>query len=624
MARSPVHRTRRRILWGLAVVATLLVLDLAWATWTTASGLTSAREDLQAGTDLLRAGDPQGAGVAFQDAENAAGGAAAAMGHPAMLAVRALPWVGDDAGAVAAMARAAEATATGGGALVDAVIRAGWTGEGVPALGAGGTVDLEAVAAAAPPLRTAADELTRANDDLATVDADGLTEAVATRLVTAREAVDEAAGVVSTASDLADLLPGMLGADGSRRYLVAFQNLDAPRGTGGFLGFYGVLEAEGGDVSLTALAPASTVPDVPPVDALAEVKRRYATFGMLTTLYAANYSPDVPTSARNVLAIAEAGGLGSFDGVIFTDTKWMEAMLAAVGPVETGAWPEPISADNVIDVMNRDVFLIDDAAESDRVQAQIGSDVWNAVLERTPPAQAFVEAWGAAVRAGHFAVYLDDPGEQELVTSLGAARAFEPGGNPLTVVWQDLASSRAGFFAEKPVAMDVILAADGSAEVTTTVTLDNRAPADGPDSVLLGGPGFGPDRKGWWFADANVYLPAGAEGVKVSTEPLSFTEVTTEFERPVAAGTLYAGPGKQMTMTVRYRVPEAATLSEGVWTYRVDVLPQPSLRPAATTVTVRVPDGTELLASPGFKNEGAVATYEGAPTDPTALVVRYR
>jgi hypothetical protein len=204
MARSPRHRTRRRILWGLAVVATLLVLDLAWATWTTASGLTSAREDLQTGADLLRAGDPQGAGVAFQDAENAAGGAAAAMGHPSMLVVRALPWVGDDAGAVATMARAAEATATGGGALVDAVIRAGWTGEGVPALGAGGTIDLEAVAAAAPPLRTAADELTTANDDLATVDADGLTEAVATRLVTARDAVDEAAGVVSTASDHAD------------------------------------------------------------------------------------------------------------------------------------------------------------------------------------------------------------------------------------------------------------------------------------------------------------------------------------------------------------------------------------------------------------------------------------
>ena len=71
----------------------------------------------------------------------------------------------------------------------------------------------------------------------------------AVRELTAR--VSREANSASIAADAARLAPGFLGDGRSRHYFLAFQNNAELRGTGGFIGNWGELSADGGRLSLT-------------------------------------------------------------------------------------------------------------------------------------------------------------------------------------------------------------------------------------------------------------------------------------------------------------------------------------------------------------------------------------
>jgi hypothetical protein len=414
----------------------------------------------------------------------------------------------------------------------------------------------------------------------------------------------------------------MLGGERSRTYLLALQNLSAPRGTGGFLGFYGSLTATNGTVELDELTASSTVPEVRPVDVPADAARLYSRFGVRTTFWAANYSPDVPTSSTIALEIAEEAGLGSFDGVIWTDTVWLASMLGAVGPVNSKAWAEPLTADNLVDVLNRQTFLETSAMRSDDLQARIGLDVWDALLTRPADAVELASIMADATASGHFTAFSTTSNEESLLADLGADGAFEPGSNPFTVIWQDAGATRAAFFAEKRAATEIALGADGTAQVATTVTLNNGAP-DGPPSILLGTGGGSPPI-GWMGLDVEVYLPEGASEPQIETSEASVYSVQRAFDRRVGGCFLYGDPGDEMTCTLSYAAPDAATPVDDGWEYRMQIQPQPSLAPMPVSVTVQIPDGSEIEEMPpGASVDGTTVTWTGAPAEPTTLVFRY-
>ena len=498
----------------------------------------------------------------------------------------------------------------------------GWDGDGVPGFRTGGQVDLSAIEDAMPGLEKGAADLEAAAQQMGGIDTGHLVWPLADAIDEATTTLDEQTHLVVTARDLGRLLPGMLGADGHRRYFLAFQNLSAPRGTGGFLGLYGVLDAQDGHSTLTALQPIGTVPRVKPVPVPEEVQRRYGSKGVATTMWSSNYPPDVPTSSQIALEIGREAGLGEFDGVIWTDTVWMADVLKAVGPVDSSAWPEPLTGDNLVDVANRQVFEGDDATASDAAQAQIGLDVWTALLTRTPQPEPLAAAMSRGTREGHLMVFSTDPEDQQALDALGATGEFTLGPNPLAVIWQDASASRAGYFAERDVAASVRLDGEGDARAETVVTLHNGAP-DGPPSILLGVPGEGVP-VGWWGADVEIYLPADARNADVRVNRPSVYSVGTAYEHKVAGAFLYAGPGGDCTATAVYRQAAAATQVDGTWEYRVQVRPQVALRPIPYSLDVTLPEGAQVLeTSPGVTVSGTSVQWSGSPVVPEDVWVRY-
>jgi len=603
-------------------VITLLVVDLVWAGWLAYSGLRSARTSIEAGSDALARGDLTLAASALAQAEGAAASAASAESHPAVMLAGASPFIGDDVQAVTTMAEATELAASAGEALAAGLAVTDWNGEGLPGFQAGGRLDPSVIRQASSGLQAAANGLDEAVATADTIEVDGLVQPLGAAVIDARSRLRQQSSLVGAAADLSVLLPPMLGEGEPREYLLAFQNLSAPRGTGGYLGFYGILRADRGEISLTELLPASVVPEVAPVPVPDDVSRRYARFGVNRLLYASNYSPDVPTSSEIALEIVEAAGRGSYDGVVWADTVWMADVLRSVGDVESAGWPGLLTADNLVDVLNRQTFLIERPGRSDRIQGQIGLDVWRSLLERSVDPRAFAEAMSHGVQAGHFAVYSVEPAEQQALVDLGADGTFDAGENPLAVVWQDAVASRAGYFADKPVSTSVSLDSEGTATVSTEATLRQDAPA-GPPSPLLGD-GSGDTPIGGWAANLEVYLPVAAEDVRVRATRPSVTDVGEALDRPVVDCFLYAGPDGEMSCRVGYRVPGATTRMGDDWEYRVHVRPQAALRPSTAAIEVTLPDGASVTAiSPGVTVEDGVARWSGEPVEPTDVWVRY-
>jgi hypothetical protein len=618
------RRARRKIrrLALLFVLVSLLALaaDAVLAARQAAGSLESARSYLEQAAEQLIRGQTGEAATSFGLAEERARNADRATKRPGLILGGVLPVFGDDVRAVRALGKASVLLAEAGGYLVKAADAAGWDGDELPGFLAGGTIDLTVLERAEPGLQQAAERFNRASALLAEIPQGGLLPSLAQAMAQARGEVEDQTRLVTSSAELTRLLPSFLGANEPRRYFLAIQNLSAPRGSGGFLGHYGILRAEQGRIRLGRLAQVSSLGRVPPVAASPDVETRYASLGGVTHFIAANYSPDFPTSAQVLLGMWERKTGEPLDGVIAVDSVWMSYVLQAIGQVSTPAWPEPLTSENINRIVNRDTFTLP-SAESNRAQGAIGAALWGALLKEPPPARGFGSAMARATRERHLQVYARNPEEQEALRRMGAAGELRLPPFPLFVVWQDAVASRTGYFAEKRIIHRIDFQADGSAEILTEVTLENGAP-DGPPSTLLGFGRTG-DPVGYFAAYVNVYLPLGATDIRteVSGGP-TLGLVEEEFGHPVVTELLGAPSGEEATLRVQYRLagtePGTDERNEAF-----QVIPQPALRPDLVTVEVRLPLEARILGARGLDTGGITARYRARPPSLVPLAIRW-
>jgi hypothetical protein len=116
----------------------------------------------------------------------------------------------------------------------------------------------------------------------------------------------------------------------------------------------------------------------------------------------------------------------------------------------------------------------------------------------------------------------------------------------------------------------------------------------------------------------------GASDVRTTATRPSVISVEHEFGHPVATGLLWANPGGRMSFTASYTAPNSVTDAAGLREFRIDYLPQPSLRPVPFTIQIQLPPGAQVQASsPGVTVDGDSARYAGTPETAAAFWVRY-
>jgi len=461
--------------------------------------------------------------------------------------------------------------------------------------------------------------LTRAAERRAEIDAATLSARTARWVAR----LDRYLPLLQAALDGGRVLPDLLGASGRRSYLVLAQNNDELRGSGGFISAAGRLTLENGEIAELVFEDAYAVDDFgrpypdPPPPLL-----RY----MGTDLWVfrdANWSPDHPTSAQKALELYRISRELQADGVLSVDQHTLQALAAAMAPLEVEGWPEPVTGENVISLI-RLAWAPDEVESSGRFDARwwgqrkrFINDLVGAMRARLETAPEQVD-WLALARAvlkvldeRHLQIWLAD-------SSSAAARLLGYQGwdgalrratsDYLLVVDSNLGYNKANAIIQENLDYRVLVSADRRAQATLTVRHVN--PADGEENCDHR-PRYGADytdlinRCYWDYL--RVYVPAGSQLAAATAHPIAadllitrqrqsgLAEVLPEEHGKAVYGTFSVVPCGQETITrFVYQLPQATLArGDGGWWYRLLAQKQAGASAVPLRVTLALPPGAK-------------------------------
>ena len=411
---------------------------------------------------------------------------------------------------------------------------------------------------------------------------------------------------IRQSADAATMLPSILGADGSRRYLLVMQNNAESRATGGFIGNFGELIAQSGHLSLGRFdriqaldAPLGTDRTVPaPADYLA----RYSPFYPFDVWQNVNLSPDFPTVGSIIASLYPQSGGTPVDGVIAVDPVALSDLLRLTGPIHVEGWPTEINADNVVQVTLQGAY---DALTSEDTRAAFLGNVAMAAFAAATQGDIgnpveLLHTLGPAVTGHHIQIYLTNPAEEAFATRLGAAGAVVPSATDrILVTTQNAAANKVDYYLQRSVDYDLSVSPPAdlqggvSAKVTglLTVKLTNNAPSSGHDVGALGPyePGFvaGENR-----LFVSVYTRLAVRSSTLNGSPLPVQE-GTELGQNVYSAYVDLPPGATRTLT--FAAQGEIPLVDGGYTLQLPR--QPTLGNDHVKVRLSAPSGWEFQTS---------------------------
>lgn len=513
-ARSGGARPGRRRRVALRVVAALLLALLVATAWL-AVRVTQAARALQDARGALADVelDPRAAAAVADDladvrARTARARAAAA--DPVWRTAEVLPLAGDQLTALRVVATAVDDLARDAlpavrevGALLDGGLR-------LP----DGRFDVAAVERGASSLRAAAATTAAAHDRLAELDTDRLLARLAGPVRDVQDVVARADARLGPAARGVGLLPGLLGADGPRTYLVLALNSAELRAPGGIVGAVTAVRVEGGAV--TVVGQRSTL-DLRSLDApvlpLTPEEVAAHTDRLGRWVQNAALTPHFPRTAELVAArwVRDVGG--PVDGVVATDPVAIAGLVDVVGPVP-GPDGAELTADRFVRVLLRDVYVHHPDHLSDGIFAAVAASVVDAVGAGRGSASGLVQATARAVDERRLRVWSAHPREQEVIAGsvvgaafLDASFAAEPG-----LFLDDASQGKLGLDLRTRVEFRDARCVGPAPRVTAVLVLDHRPPADvaALPRVVLGSPdpGVAP---GTLTTVVSAWSPAGGD-----------------------------------------------------------------------------------------------------------------
>lgn len=201
---------------------------------------------------------------------------------------------------------------------------------------------LKKIFESAPELNGIKADLDLAYINLEQVNAGGIFFPLRGKLAQAKEQINKARFILAKAVPLSQLIPAIAGYPNEVKYLVILQNNDELRPTGGFIGTYGIMEVDSGDITEFAThdiyhldMPVQGKINIAPPEPI----KKYLNDKWY--MRDANWSPDWPTAARKIdwfyqtesRLNPEAEKISEFNGVIAITPKLITDFLQITGPV---------------------------------------------------------------------------------------------------------------------------------------------------------------------------------------------------------------------------------------------------------------------------------------------------
>ncbi|OGL95405.1 hypothetical protein A2348_02035 [Candidatus Uhrbacteria bacterium RIFOXYB12_FULL_58_10] len=421
-------------------------------------------------------------------------------------------------------------------------------------------------------------ELRRASELIADVNANDVPEA---QRATFAELADRLPTLVATIDEFlgfSEMAQTVLGADGSKRYLLVFQNNTEIRATGGFMGSFAELDVKDGVIT------GMNVPGGGTYDLQGSLRHNVAAPEPLQLLSArwefqdANWFPDFPTTARQIMDFYEDAGGGSVDGVVAVNATYVANLIGFLGPVDMPEYGRTITSENFLSETQKIVELEYDRDEN-KPKAFIG-DLAPILLDRVMSGNsddflAVLDRADRGLRSRDVQIYFTNDELERSVRDLGWGGEIKTtDGDYLMLVNTNLGGGKTDGVIREHV--ELVVNADDQGGITNTVTVTRThlgepgAAFSGVNNVnyarlyvpkgstLLSASGFtipdpslfeiAPDD---WIIDDDLLYPMDSLDVDAETQ----TAVYDEFGKTVFGNWIQTKPGTTSTYSFTYRLP---------------------------------------------------------------------
>lgn len=324
-------------------------------------------------------------------------------------------------------------------------------------------------------LNQAAPELAglKANLDLVMMTLDkihriGILWPVYSRISDLKEELRQANEILQNLLPLAKLLPAIGGYPTPANYLVLLQNNDELRPSGGFIGVYGIISVDSGELVRLETDDSYHI-DMPAVgrwrmEPPAQIKKYLKVENWY--LRDANWSPDWPTAAQKTLEIyqGESAAIATttphFDGVIAITPDLIANLISLVGPITIRG--ETYRPENFQELLQYNV----EVAYKDRdISSWDRKDIVNELLEELEKKLFSLpsEKWPLLLKiinndiaAKNIQLYFTRPEWQSLAENIGATgRVKQTDGDFLMVVDANLAAFKSDAVVKKTISYEV-------------------------------------------------------------------------------------------------------------------------------------------------------------------------
>ncbi len=263
--------------------------------------------------------------------------------------------------------------------------------------------------------------LVRADEALASVDPTALPEHLRETVATVT------AAVTATRNDVALLRKNMptildaLGANSLRRYLVVLQNSAELRATGGFIGSFALVDLDQGEIKKMEIAKGGSYDLQGQLSVHQEPPHPLSLVNSRWEFQDANWYPDFPTTARNLMWFYERSGGPTVDGVVAINDQVLSDLLTATGPITMSGGLQ-ITATSFRDALQTHIAQARNTGSKTpkSVVAELGPILIDR-LARAPLSGhvAAASAIRSGLTRGDILIYSTDPGIQDSIRSFG-------------------------------------------------------------------------------------------------------------------------------------------------------------------------------------------------------------
>lgn len=390
-------------------------------------------------------------------------------------------------------------------------------------------------------------------------------------LASLRTTLDGTTGFISEAKPLIKVLPDLLGANTSKKYLVIFQNDKELRPTGGFITAYsifrldkGVIHVDKSDNIYNLDNGISGKPQAP------QMLKDYLRVNTLN-LRDSNLSPDFGESMKIFNSLYDkASGKVKVDGIIALDTsvlvetiKILDDSVSAAGMTFTTKidkrcdCPQVIYAleDNISTPLSLDLRVSNLAAIQAGRKSIIG-DLMYAIMDKALKSSPKVY-WGPLVQTfvtqmnqKHVLFNLYDNGAQKGIHAInadGRIKAYD--GDYLHINESNLGGAKANLFVTKAVTEDYKVGSDG--RIVKTVTINWKNPYRASDCNLERGNLCLNAALTDWI---RIYVPKGSTLVDSKGSEIKL-KTSEDLGKTMYEGIITVRPQGAAKFTISYKLP---------------------------------------------------------------------